>query len=87
MEIPSTILSSFPPLFCSEISSRKTERVGGGPDALKLPNQALRGSGEEVWQKYVARRCPDGKQHLFFWPLLVNHWLQTVQLLTVGINI
>ncbi|GFW01183.1 hypothetical protein TNCV_1764201 [Trichonephila clavipes] len=33
-------------------------------DALKLPNQAIRGSGESL-QKCVAWRCPDGT------PLLV----------------
>ncbi|GFV32286.1 hypothetical protein TNCV_1675721 [Trichonephila clavipes] len=39
-------------------------------DALKLPNQAPRGSGEEVCKKCVAWCCPDGKQHLFCWPIL-----------------
>ncbi|GFU89719.1 hypothetical protein TNCV_2463871 [Trichonephila clavipes] len=38
-------------------------------DALKLPNQALRGSGESL-QKCVAWRCLDGTQHLFCWPIL-----------------
>ncbi|GFV70484.1 hypothetical protein TNCV_2868301 [Trichonephila clavipes] len=37
--------------------------------ALKLPNQAPRGSGESL-QKCVAWRCPDGTQHLFCWPIL-----------------
>ncbi|GFU69717.1 hypothetical protein TNCV_1221051 [Trichonephila clavipes] len=32
-------------------------------DALKLPNQAPRDSGESL-QKCVAWRCPDGTQHL-----------------------
>ncbi|GFU44554.1 hypothetical protein TNCV_1506651 [Trichonephila clavipes] len=40
-------------------------------DALKLPNQAPRGYGE-LLQKYVFWRCPDGTQHLFCWPILVN---------------
>ncbi|GFW48528.1 hypothetical protein TNCV_1110871 [Trichonephila clavipes] len=41
-----------------------------GPDsmvgALKLSNQASRVSGEslQTW------RCPDGAQHLFYWPIL-----------------
>ncbi|GFW85781.1 hypothetical protein TNCV_854301 [Trichonephila clavipes] len=43
-------------------------RLVPGPDymvdALKLPNQALRVSGESL-QKCVAWRCPDGTQHLF----------------------
>ncbi|GFT66167.1 hypothetical protein TNCV_650191 [Trichonephila clavipes] len=43
-------------------------RLVSGPkfmvDALKLPNQAPRGSGESL-QKSVAWRCPDGTQHLF----------------------
>ncbi|GFS81042.1 hypothetical protein TNCV_1223321 [Trichonephila clavipes] len=38
-------------------------------DALKLPNQPPRGSGESL-QKCVARRCPDGIQHLFCWRIL-----------------
>ncbi|GFT47412.1 hypothetical protein TNCV_3749711 [Trichonephila clavipes] len=38
-------------------------------DALKLPNQAPRGSGKSL-QKCVAWRCPDGTQHLFCWPIL-----------------
>ncbi|GFW69947.1 hypothetical protein TNCV_1404001 [Trichonephila clavipes] len=33
-------------------------------DALKLPNQAPRSSGESL-QTCVAWRCPDGTQHLF----------------------
>ncbi|GFX99991.1 hypothetical protein TNCV_260271 [Trichonephila clavipes] len=48
-------------------------RLVPGPDymvdALKLPNQAPRGSGESL-QKCVAWRCPDGAQHLFCWPIL-----------------
>ncbi|GFX99115.1 hypothetical protein TNCV_2492961 [Trichonephila clavipes] len=40
-------------------------------DALKLPNQAPRGSGESI-QTCVAWRCHDGAQHLFCWPFLVN---------------
>ncbi|GFX31750.1 hypothetical protein TNCV_170831 [Trichonephila clavipes] len=39
-------------------------------DALKLPNQAPRGSGESL-QKCMFARCPDGTQHLFCWPILV----------------
>ncbi|GFY29691.1 hypothetical protein TNCV_1812711 [Trichonephila clavipes] len=39
-------------------------------DALKLPNQALGGSGESQ-QKCVVWRCSDGT-HLFCWPILVN---------------
>ncbi|GFY34160.1 hypothetical protein TNCV_2504631 [Trichonephila clavipes] len=38
-------------------------------DALKLPNQAPRVSGESL-QTCVAWRCPDGTQYLFFWPIL-----------------
>ncbi|GFX70294.1 hypothetical protein TNCV_4617311 [Trichonephila clavipes] len=38
-------------------------------DALKLPNQAPRVSGESL-QTYVEWRCPDGTQHLFCWPIL-----------------
>ncbi|GFW39970.1 hypothetical protein TNCV_5116531 [Trichonephila clavipes] len=38
-------------------------------DALKLLNQAPRGSGESL-QKCVAWRCPDGTQHIFCWPIL-----------------
>ncbi|GFV48808.1 hypothetical protein TNCV_1723251 [Trichonephila clavipes] len=53
-------------------------RLVPGPDyvvdALKLPNQAPRVSGESL-QTCVAWCCPDGKQHLFCWsnwPFLVN---------------
>ncbi|GFY11671.1 hypothetical protein TNCV_4231401 [Trichonephila clavipes] len=49
-------------------------RLVPGPDfmvdALKLPNQDLRDSGESL-QKSVAWRCPDGTRHLFCWPILV----------------
>ncbi|GFV33879.1 hypothetical protein TNCV_4754901 [Trichonephila clavipes] len=38
-------------------------------DALKLPNQALRASGESL-QTYVVWSCPDGTQHLFCWTIL-----------------
>ncbi|GFV72865.1 hypothetical protein TNCV_1325761 [Trichonephila clavipes] len=38
-------------------------------DALKLSNQAPRVSGESL-HAYVAWRCPNGTQHLFFWPIL-----------------
>ncbi|GFU52884.1 hypothetical protein TNCV_1142031 [Trichonephila clavipes] len=38
-------------------------------DALKLPNQDHRGSGESL-QKCVAWRCPDGAQYIFCWPIL-----------------
>ncbi|GFU65572.1 hypothetical protein TNCV_634951 [Trichonephila clavipes] len=48
-------------------------RLVPGPDskmdALKLPNQAPRGSGESP-QKCGAWRCPDGTQHLFCWPIV-----------------
>ncbi|GFY36557.1 hypothetical protein TNCV_27621 [Trichonephila clavipes] len=48
-------------------------RLAPGPDymmdTLKLPNQALRGSGESL-QKCVVWRCPDGTQLLFCWPIL-----------------
>ncbi|GFX18693.1 hypothetical protein TNCV_3018511 [Trichonephila clavipes] len=37
-------------------------------EQLNLPNQAPRGSGESL-QKFVARRCPKGTQHLFCWPI------------------
>ncbi|GFT33782.1 nose resistant to fluoxetine protein 6 [Trichonephila clavipes] len=40
-------------------------------DALKLPSQAPRVSGESL-QTCVAWRCSDGSQHLFCWPVLVN---------------
>ncbi|GFV91316.1 hypothetical protein TNCV_898331 [Trichonephila clavipes] len=44
-----------------------------GPDytvnALKLPKQASRGSGESL-KKCVAWRCPDGTQDLLCWPIL-----------------
>ncbi|GFW73875.1 hypothetical protein TNCV_48641 [Trichonephila clavipes] len=38
-------------------------------DALKLPNQVPRGSGESL-QKCVAWCCPDETQHLICWPIL-----------------
>ncbi|GFX79502.1 hypothetical protein TNCV_824911 [Trichonephila clavipes] len=38
-------------------------------DALKLPNQAVRVSGESL-QLCVAWRCPDGTQRLFCWSIL-----------------
>ncbi|GFW36855.1 hypothetical protein TNCV_4348961 [Trichonephila clavipes] len=38
-------------------------------DALKLPNQTHRGSGESL-QKCVAWCGPDGTQHLFCYPIL-----------------
>ncbi|GFY07364.1 hypothetical protein TNCV_5085491 [Trichonephila clavipes] len=38
-------------------------------DALKLPNQAPRVSGESL-QRCMAWRCPDGIHHLFCWPIL-----------------
>ncbi|GFU07434.1 hypothetical protein TNCV_2203771 [Trichonephila clavipes] len=38
-------------------------------DALKLPNQAPRVSGESL-QKSLAWRCPDGTQHLLCWRIL-----------------
>ncbi|GFW34615.1 hypothetical protein TNCV_952431 [Trichonephila clavipes] len=50
-----------------------SNRLKPGPDymvgALKLPNQAPKVSGESL-HKCVACRCPDGTQHLFFWPIL-----------------
>ncbi|GFW66492.1 hypothetical protein TNCV_3310111 [Trichonephila clavipes] len=36
-------------------------------EALKLPNQAPRGSGESLQKVW---RCPDGIQYLFCWPIL-----------------
>ncbi|GFS74696.1 hypothetical protein TNCV_3978281 [Trichonephila clavipes] len=48
-------------------------RLEPGPDymvdALKLPSQAPRGSGESL-QKCVAWRCPDEAQHLYCCPIL-----------------
>ncbi|GFT17904.1 hypothetical protein TNCV_4910691 [Trichonephila clavipes] len=48
-------------------------RLVPGPDymvdALKLPNQAPRASGESLLT-CVAWRCPDGTQHLFCWYIL-----------------
>ncbi|GFS63490.1 hypothetical protein TNCV_4610711 [Trichonephila clavipes] len=48
-------------------------RLVPGPDymvdALKLPKQAPRVSGDSL-QKCVAWRCPDGTQLLFCWPIL-----------------
>ncbi|GFV77650.1 hypothetical protein TNCV_616701 [Trichonephila clavipes] len=48
-------------------------RLVSGPDymvdALKLPNQAPRSSGESL-QKCVFWRFLDGTQHLFCWPIL-----------------
>ncbi|GFW01013.1 hypothetical protein TNCV_1762511 [Trichonephila clavipes] len=38
-------------------------------DALKLPNQAPRGSGESL-QEFVAWCCPVGTQHILCWPIL-----------------
>ncbi|GFX67611.1 hypothetical protein TNCV_3933531 [Trichonephila clavipes] len=38
-------------------------------DALKLPNQAPRVSGESL-QTWVAWRWPDGMQHFFCWLIL-----------------
>ncbi|GFW28825.1 hypothetical protein TNCV_201481 [Trichonephila clavipes] len=38
-------------------------------DALKLPIQAPRVSGESL-QTCVVWRCPDGTQHFFCWPIL-----------------
>ncbi|GFU21100.1 hypothetical protein TNCV_4741791 [Trichonephila clavipes] len=57
--------------FCN---TRKGEnRLVSGPDymvdALKLPNQSPRVSGESL-QTRVAWRCPDGTQHLFCWQIL-----------------
>ncbi|GFU77029.1 hypothetical protein TNCV_4521851 [Trichonephila clavipes] len=37
-------------------------------DALKLPNQAPRVSGESL-KTCVAWRCPGGTQYLFCWPI------------------
>ncbi|GFU62876.1 hypothetical protein TNCV_3520131 [Trichonephila clavipes] len=48
-------------------------RLVPGPDymvdALRLPNQAPRVSGESI-QTCVTGRSPDGTQHLFGWPIL-----------------
>ncbi|GFV01388.1 hypothetical protein TNCV_1592481 [Trichonephila clavipes] len=41
-------------------------------DAVKLPEQAPRVSGESL-RTGVTWRCPDGAQHLFCWPILVSH--------------
>ncbi|GFU36133.1 hypothetical protein TNCV_2200441 [Trichonephila clavipes] len=38
-------------------------------DALKLPNQVPRVSGESL-QTCVAWCCPDETQHLLWWPIL-----------------
>ncbi|GFX00504.1 hypothetical protein TNCV_2091541 [Trichonephila clavipes] len=38
-------------------------------DALKLSNQSHRVNGE-LLQTYMARRCHDGTQRLFCWPML-----------------
>ncbi|GFU92625.1 hypothetical protein TNCV_4795531 [Trichonephila clavipes] len=49
------------------------KRLVPGPgcmvDALKLPNEASRVSGESL-QTCMAWRCPDRTQHLFCWPIL-----------------
>ncbi|GFW89239.1 hypothetical protein TNCV_2686721 [Trichonephila clavipes] len=56
-----------------EVLQCQKKVVIAGPDymvdALKLPNEASRGSGESL-QKCVAWRCPDGTQHLFCWQIL-----------------
>ncbi|GFS98961.1 hypothetical protein TNCV_3896511 [Trichonephila clavipes] len=48
-------------------------RLVSGPDlmvdALKLPNQATRVSGESL-QTCLAWRCPDGTQYFFCWSIL-----------------
>ncbi|GFX03728.1 transposable element Tcb2 transposase [Trichonephila clavipes] len=53
--------------------SKSGNRLMSGPDcmvdALKLPNQAPRVSGESL-QMSVAWRFPVGTQHLFCWPVL-----------------
>ncbi|GFV16922.1 hypothetical protein TNCV_4365221 [Trichonephila clavipes] len=60
------------------LSLKKMQEKGGNRlvpgldhmvDALKLPNQVSRVSGESL-QTWVAWRCPDGTQHLFCWPIL-----------------
>ncbi|GFX37712.1 hypothetical protein TNCV_1261491 [Trichonephila clavipes] len=55
------------------MQEKGSNRLVLGPDymvdALKLPNQASRFSGESL-QMCVAWRCPDGTQHLFCWPIL-----------------
>ncbi|GFX50408.1 hypothetical protein TNCV_339431 [Trichonephila clavipes] len=38
-------------------------------DVLKLPNQAPRVSGE-LLKTCGPRHCPDGTQHLSYWPIL-----------------
>ncbi|GFW91075.1 hypothetical protein TNCV_1759491 [Trichonephila clavipes] len=38
-------------------------------DALKLPNQAPKVSGESL-QMFLVWCCSDGTQHLFCWPIL-----------------
>ncbi|GFY21416.1 transposable element Tc1 transposase [Trichonephila clavipes] len=56
------------------MASNDVGKLVPGPDytvdALKLPNEAPRGSRESL-QKCVAWRCPDETQHLFCWPILV----------------
>ncbi|GFW01554.1 hypothetical protein TNCV_5137371 [Trichonephila clavipes] len=52
---------------------KDSNRLVPGPDymldALKLPKQAPRVSGESL-QTCVAWRCPDGIQRFFCWPIL-----------------
>lgn len=52
-------------------------------NALNLPSQAPEVSGESLLT-CVVLRCPRGR-HLFFWQILANRNLQTIQLLIVEI--
>ncbi|GFV95034.1 hypothetical protein TNCV_1030321 [Trichonephila clavipes] len=58
---------------CIAIREKGGNRLVSGSDcmvdALKLPNQAPRVSGESLLTS-VAWGCPDGTQHLFCWPIL-----------------
>ncbi|GFW26463.1 hypothetical protein TNCV_1164001 [Trichonephila clavipes] len=60
-------------------------RLVPGPDymvdALKLPNQAPKVSGESL-QTYLPWRCPDGTQH-FCWPIL-SHQIRSRTFLDVS---
>ncbi|GFU95710.1 hypothetical protein TNCV_2815461 [Trichonephila clavipes] len=58
-------------LKCEKDSNRLVPGPNYVTDALKLPNQAPKGSGQSL-QKCVDWRCPYGTQHFFCWPILVN---------------
>ncbi|GFU35907.1 hypothetical protein TNCV_4030191 [Trichonephila clavipes] len=68
------------PVFGNPYGNFAMQEKGGnrsvpGPDymvdALTLPKQAPKGSGESL-QKCVTCNCPDGTQHIPCWPDLVN---------------